>query len=963
MSPGRPADEVEALAARFLADLQAGANPDRQALVRAHPHLAAHLDRRLALAEMMYRVGLAAGESRPTAAESAASASARETPTVLSGTEAARTRTRPDNLPDYEILAELGHGGMGVVYKARQKSLNRVVALKMIRAGASASPELLARFHIEAEALASLQHPHIVQVHEVGEHDGCPYMAMEFLDGGALADHLTGRPQPPRAAAAFIEMLARAMHAAHLRGIIHRDLKPANVLISGEWAAARGEPTAAIPTLKITDFGLAKRLAGDQGQTTTGAIVGTPSYMAPEQAWGRAQEIGPATDVYALGAILYEMLTGRPPFLAESSMATLRQLTTENPTTPSRLCPALPRDLETICLKCLEKEPARRYTTAEDLADDLHRFRAGEPIAARPVGMAERAWKWAKRRPALAALILVSAAAALAFPVVGVLWSIQVRRERDRVQQNLHVARRAIDDLYTKMASERLFDEPQLDPLRQELFEKARALYEELAQEHSGDPEVRRDIGLAWFRLGDMHRLSDRHDEAEQAYGVAIDRQAELCRDYPEVARYCQDLADTHNWLGELLRERGQSLEDAERHYRAALELQQELVARDPGEPAYRAELARSRYNLGIVEKDTNRLQAARADYDRSIELLMHLHQEEPTNPNTSQDLARALINRGVLRRQGGQPEDAGRDFDQAIDLLTRLQDKFPARAVYKFELAIARQDRGNAFWSQGQRADVKREPQKAASLYAQAQREHRTALTMFHGLVADFSNRPRYKKKLGTALIDLGAALASDHDEPGAEECWNQARSLFEDLVKAYPDSADYHALLGMTLGQLGWLRTEHKDWRSARTLIEQGIEQMRLALQSNPNRPDYLNELRSQYQDVTETLVQLGDHAAAVQAATAMAGVFPDRAQDQYHAACFIARCVPMSAKEEETSRAYIARAVAFLGKAADLASADLKRLPAEKQVFGPLATHAEFAEALRKLESKVNPGKTLP
>ncbi len=299
----------------------------------------------------------------------------------------------------YEILAELGRGGMGVVYKARQAGLKRLAALKMILAGPHAGARELARFRTEAEAVARLQHPNIVQIYEIGYHEGRPFFSLEFLEGGSLAVRLAGKPQPAHQAAALVETLARAMHYAHERGIIHRDLKPGNVLL-----AAAGTP-------KIGDFGLAKRLAekgaaagADDPQTQTGAVMGTASYMAPEQAAGRSAAIGARTDVYALGAILYEMLTGRAPFQGLTTFETLQQVRTIEPVPPSRLQPALPRDLETICLKCLQKEPAQRYASAEALADDLCRFLAGEPILARPVGLLGRLWRWCRRHPTEAVL-------------------------------------------------------------------------------------------------------------------------------------------------------------------------------------------------------------------------------------------------------------------------------------------------------------------------------------------------------------------------------------------------------------------------------------------------------------------------------------------------------------------------------------------------------------------------------
>ena len=301
----------------------------------------------------------------------------------------------PNPLPaiaGYEILEVLGRGGMGVVYKTRHLALKRLVAVKMIVAGGHAGREQITRFRAEAEAVARLQHANIVQIYEVGEQDGLPFFSLEYVDGGSLDKKLAGTPQTPRAAAQLDLTLAQAMHAAHQAGIVHRDLKPANVLVTRD-----GVP-------KITDFGLAKQLDSAIGQTQSGAILGTPSYMAPEQATGKIKEVGPATDVYALGAILYEMLTGRPPFKAATPMDTMYLVVHEEPVAPSRLQPKVPRDLETICLKCLQKEQRKRYPDARSLADDLQRYINGEPIQARPIGMLGRLARWARRQPVVAGL-------------------------------------------------------------------------------------------------------------------------------------------------------------------------------------------------------------------------------------------------------------------------------------------------------------------------------------------------------------------------------------------------------------------------------------------------------------------------------------------------------------------------------------------------------------------------------
>jgi eukaryotic-like serine/threonine-protein kinase len=297
-------------------------------------------------------------------------------------------------VPGYEVQGELGRGGMGVVYKARHTRLNRTVALKMILSGAHAGRMELQRFRLEAEAVAQLQHPHIVQVYDVGESEGRAFLALEFVDGGSLAQHLLAGPLPPEEAAKTVATLARAMDHAHQQQILHRDLKPGNVLLTHD-----GSP-------KITDFGLAKKLSDNSGLTASQAIMGTPSYMAPEQAAGKNQELSPAADVYALGAILYECLTGRPPFLAETPLDTIIQLTTEEVVPPRRLAPRCPRDLETICLKCLEKSPRKRYASAGELADDLERHLAGEAILARPVGLFGRFTRWCARQPAFATTLI-----------------------------------------------------------------------------------------------------------------------------------------------------------------------------------------------------------------------------------------------------------------------------------------------------------------------------------------------------------------------------------------------------------------------------------------------------------------------------------------------------------------------------------------------------------------------------
>jgi WD40 repeat protein/tRNA A-37 threonylcarbamoyl transferase component Bud32 len=317
--------------------------------------------------------------------------------------------TRVRYFGDYEILEEISQGGMGIVYKARQLSLNRVVALKMIRSGQLASWHEVERFHREAEAAANLQHPNIVAIHEVGEHEGQHYFSMDFVDGHSLAELIEGNPQPALQSASYVRTIAQAIEYAHVRGVLHRDLKPANVLID-----ATGQP-------RVTDFGLAKRMEADSGLTHSREILGTPSYMPPEQAAGHWADVGPPSDVYSLGAILYELLTGRPPFCGETATDTLSQVLHDEPIAPRRLNPKVPRDLETVALKCLEKERAKRYPTAAALADDLGRYLEDRPILARPISRTQRLWRWCKRNRTVAAFGTLAAALSLFLAVAGPL--------------------------------------------------------------------------------------------------------------------------------------------------------------------------------------------------------------------------------------------------------------------------------------------------------------------------------------------------------------------------------------------------------------------------------------------------------------------------------------------------------------------------------------------------------------
>jgi WD40 repeat protein/serine/threonine protein kinase len=337
---------------------------------------------------------------------------------------------------DYELLEEIARGGMGVVYKARQKSLKRIVAVKMILSGQFASKQEVLRFRGEAEAAANLRHPNIVPIYETGEHEGQHFFSMDYIAGRNLAEIVRDGPLPAHRAARYVETIALAIHYAHQQGTLHRDLKPSNVLIDAD-----DQP-------HITDFGLAKHLHGDFGLTVTGQVLGSPNFMPPEQTGARQAKVGPHSDVYGLGAILYHLLTGRPPFQAETIPEVLRQLREDVPVSARLLNPSVPRDLETICAKCLEKEPAKRYATAQALADELQRFLKGEPILARSVNSLEKTWRWCRRKPLVAGLSAATLALVLTVAIGSPIVALRINHERQNVQQNLYAA-----DMYQAQAA------------------------------------------------------------------------------------------------------------------------------------------------------------------------------------------------------------------------------------------------------------------------------------------------------------------------------------------------------------------------------------------------------------------------------------------------------------------------------------------------------------------------------
>ncbi len=549
-------------------------------------------------------------------------------------------RTKPsantfDRLDDYELISELGHGGMGVVYKAKQKKLNRIVALKMILAGARARPDTLARFRGEAQAVARLDHPNIVQIYDIGEHDNLPFFSMEYVDGGSLEDQLDHKPMEPTPAAKLMEIVARAMHYAHSKSVVHRDLKPANILVSKE----------GIP--KVTDFGLARQLDDTEGGsagTRTGVIMGTPNYMAPEQAEGKTKSADHLADVYSLGGTLYAMLTGRPPFSGPSVASILSQVRDSDPVSPSLLQPNLPKDLQTITIKCLQKDPAKRYESAAALADDLERFLQGRSIIARPVGSVEKLVRWCRRKKGQAAATAAALILGIGFVVSLVVFNVQLSgKNREISNQNQEISKQR-DDLVTA---------------------NGRIVQELTASQKTGD---------AWYQT--MKRL----------------RQSII----PELKRF--GLARQQTELMAILRDGMQQVERATPEGAAGLER---------GRVLYLLDMAEQNTSLDSVLEGTRpeRLAKAEAYLDQAFQLYEPIATKPDAGDLTRGNLAVMYSDRGRVRLALGKSAEGNADLEQSLQICQTVVDQprsvkgspdylFPAEAMRPlaqahFELGI----------------------------------------------------------------------------------------------------------------------------------------------------------------------------------------------------------------------------------------------------------------------------------
>jgi serine/threonine protein kinase/tetratricopeptide (TPR) repeat protein len=808
-------------------------------------------------------------------------------------------------LPGYEIRGELGRGGMGVVYLAHDRRLKRSVAIKLIRDGRSAGKRDLARFHTEAEAVARLQHSNIAQIYEVGEEGDGPYLVLEYLGGGSLEKQLAGKPQPGRAAAGLVETLARAIQYAHERGIVHRDLKPANILLQMAECRLRidkeGKMTSGLSAIcnlqsvipKIADFGLAKFRESGVGATESGDVLGTASYLPPEQAQGRTKEIGPAADTYALGAILYEMLTGRPPFRGESRVETILQVLTAEPVAPRILQPRVPRDLETICLKCLQKDPRQRYASALEMAEDLRRFLAGEPIRARPVGLWEKGVKWLRRRPAVAALLAVSAIAVLGFLGLG-LWTVvtlhwynrelqgQTRRaERGRVdaEANLTESLGLLDTLLNTQKELALV--PGTERKWKKLVQQALAGYEKILK-RSPTPLVKSRAGRAYTRLGEILYVLGDKEGAGRAYRQALSLQTALVAGDPGNLDYQGDLALTWNGQGNLLRYNGPPRQ-AIQAYQEAIHHQEKLRELFPRVPNHQHNLARYYHNLAHQVRDVDGHAKAKKLYQAARDLEEDLVARYPARAAYQYLLAMATHNLGHMVADT-DPDQAVCMGARAAKMLEEITAHQPIHNNPSMAHALAEIDHhlASLLMQVSRRGAVQKHPGKARELQQAAQKHLQRALDIHGALVKMFPLVPKYRREQARHFLARGA-LRAQHltlRRQGLADFY-QALAFF----KQTPDfpSATVHELdLGCAQSTLGNLllsvaaRSEETDRGLA--FLDQATRHCRRVLQRDPANISARKRLRQDYQTLAHILCKRGRWSEAIQAAVNLAQVEAD-------------------------------------------------------------------------------------
>ncbi len=763
-------------------------------------------------------------------------------------------------LGDFQVIEELGRGGMGIVYRANEVSLDREVALKVLPLAGMFNDQTLSRFKNEARAAASLSHPHIVPVYSVGEERGVHYYVMRLIHGKSMAElidemrcsqdtrprddttAIASNPQHdtrsdaddtrPIAEPAFIDSYgsplffrrvatwgaeaARALAHAHAHGVLHRDIKPANLMID-----RRGH-------LWVTDFGLA-RLDGDVAISVSGDLMGTFRYMSPEQALGRRILIDRRSDVYSLAVTLYELLTLRPVFSSENTLELLRQIAFENPLAPRKLNRSIPIELETILMKGMEKDPERRYGSAEEFADDLQRYLENRPVRAKPPTWLELATKWSLRHQAAvwASIAIVGVAIAtltISTLIIARAYTVATQ-QRLRAETNLRLAREVIDANYAKEI-EALKHEPGMTQQQRRSILKLVQFYEQLPEEDLADPLLRHDACQARLNLADIYLVLGQPRQAIDAYREVIAQAEQLLEGQPTHADFRHTLTMAHNGLGQA-QYAIQSYADSIKAHRRALTLAQHLRQAYPNQVEFQR-LAICRFHLARAHRDSH---VKERTLRTAINTLDELSRTFPDEKFFESYLGRAQDELGLLLRSTGRFSDAESQLRKSIDVHDRLANTRPQLPSHRYELAKAKSHLALLL------TDLRR--------LADAELAHQEAVTLLRSLTEDYPHRVLFRRELAKAHHDLGTLLSSDHRHSDAADSLREAITLLERLTVDAPEAPKYRADLASNYKDLGAVMVRIGDGTSARELLGKATNIWKALEREFPNDPDYQKNL----------------------------------------------------------------------------------------------------------------------
>jgi tetratricopeptide (TPR) repeat protein len=735
----------------------------------------------------------------------------------------------PPEVPGYKILGELGRGGMGVVYRALNVDQGRVVALKMILAGRLATAQDRLRLQNEAQAVAALDHPNIVPILDSGQQDRLPYFSMRLIEGESLAQRQGGVRDDGRTAARLMMDIAGAVHHAHQRGILHRDLKPANILVDED-----GRPY-------VTDFGLAKRIHANDGLTRTGWFMGSPGYMAPEQAAGDPSKITTATDVYGLGAILYAVLTGRAPFDCGSVQETLNQLRNRAPDPPSSVNPKAPHPLELICLKCLEKDPARRYSSAEAFADDLRRWLVGEPIAARPVGFLVRTWLWARRNPSQAALTGALATVFLAAIVVGAtLWyraeaslrDARLAESRERTarlgsQARLSLATAAIKENYVNVRDSLWLLERDVDGSRARLLRQAGAFYKKLQTSLQDDPtpEAQAQLANAYLELGQItleSRGANSKTESAAAFRRGVEIRRQLADAAPNNHELQLDVAKALAFRGLSERKVG-DLDGAQISFEAAREIFERVSVFPDCSHLALSELSWAVGNLAAIQINRGRPRDAHALHQGVLSIRERLQRERPDVLTYQIDHAWALLDLAITHEKLQQITIAISSATQATDELENALQKSPREMLALYRLV--------------QCLDYLAALHGAQKDYDAMVRDSARALKYSEEYVRLEGVNPTHVEMLANLYAAHARRLVWTGDRRGARGTQAKAIELYEKLAHKYPGAFRVQSALARCVHVEAAFALEEGDLTSALASVEKSLDLRQALLRGSPD------------------------------------------------------------------------------------------------------------------------------